>query len=291
MARIRSIKPEFWSDEKIVQLSHGCMAFFIGLWNFCDDEGKVEDNPKQLSLRMPVFRPEDIKRWIEKLVAIRLLTRGSLVAMPPLSSGSPTAPPPLPNGSSVAWLRVTNWSHQRIDRPQMAKIKMEDIQWFVESNSSNDRRVFDEQSSNDRESSSNVRRKDRIGKDRIKDRIGSESSSTVVTVPVTPVAVESVTEPVDLNSESEVVSAIPERTKRRWAVLYPEREFLEREVLKAFNYYENNPKKKPKNIRGWSRALSSWFERGWRSHVRTIPTEAGSNIDWQKVFEEPGGAA
>jgi hypothetical protein len=63
----------------------------------------------------------------------------------------------------VAWLRVTNWSHQKIDRPRVAKIKMSDITWVSEIDSSNDR-----------EASSNVRRKDRIGKDRIgSDRISS----------------------------------------------------------------------------------------------------------------------
>lgn len=159
MARIRSIKPEFWSDEKVAQLSEGAMAFFIGLWNFCDDEGKCQDNPRQLALRMPVFRQEDISRWLKKLVAVGLLQRGSCVAHASLASGS-----------CVAWLRVTNWSHQRIDRPQLAKIKMDEIQW-----------VTDSHSSNAREPIKNVRRKDRIGEDQ--DRIGEDPLNGGVQAP------------------------------------------------------------------------------------------------------------
>ena len=41
MARIRSIKPEFWRDEKIATLKNKLAGFFfIGLWNVADDEGK-----------------------------------------------------------------------------------------------------------------------------------------------------------------------------------------------------------------------------------------------------------
>lgn len=164
MSRIRSIKPEFWSDQKVAQLSHSCAAFFIGLWNFCDDEGKCEDSPAQLALRMPIFRREDISRWIKQLVALGLLQRGSLVAPDRLTSGSFTAQERLDSGSPAAWLRVTNWSHQKIDRPRVPKIKLADITWISESDSSKPR-----------ERSSNVRRKDRIGEDRIgSDRIGSD---------------------------------------------------------------------------------------------------------------------
>ena len=39
MARIRTIKPEFWTDEKVVTLPFEARLLFIGMWNFCDDEG------------------------------------------------------------------------------------------------------------------------------------------------------------------------------------------------------------------------------------------------------------
>jgi hypothetical protein len=57
MARIRSIKPEFWSDEKIVELDPVARLFFIGLWNFADDNGNLVKSVKRI--KMQVF-PADV---------------------------------------------------------------------------------------------------------------------------------------------------------------------------------------------------------------------------------------
>lgn len=78
---------------------------------------------------------------------------------------------------------------------------------------------------------------------------------------------------VSFENEKTLIDSIPEATKQRWATLYPDKEFLLREVLKAFNWYENNPIKKPKKLRGWISALSSWFERGWPKHLKTIESK------------------
>jgi hypothetical protein len=40
MARIRSIKPEFWSDEKVGALQFRTRLLFIALWNYADDYGR-----------------------------------------------------------------------------------------------------------------------------------------------------------------------------------------------------------------------------------------------------------
>lgn len=52
MARIRSIKPEFWTDEKIVVLSPLARLFFIGLWNFVDDYGRAQFSPVRLKMQI-----------------------------------------------------------------------------------------------------------------------------------------------------------------------------------------------------------------------------------------------
>lgn len=57
MARIRTIKPEFWTDEKIVGLSFATRLFFIGMWNFCDDEGRGEYSP--IRLKNQIFPADD----------------------------------------------------------------------------------------------------------------------------------------------------------------------------------------------------------------------------------------
>lgn len=58
MARIRTIKPEFWTDEKIVELSAYARLLFIGLWNFCDDSGRMVYSPKRI--KMQVFPAESL---------------------------------------------------------------------------------------------------------------------------------------------------------------------------------------------------------------------------------------
>jgi len=34
MARIRTIKPEFWTAEQVMELSRDARLLFIGMWNF-----------------------------------------------------------------------------------------------------------------------------------------------------------------------------------------------------------------------------------------------------------------
>jgi hypothetical protein len=77
--------------------------------------------------------------------------------------------------------------------------------------------------------------------------------------------------PVDID---DLIAAIPAKSKQRWMQLYEDTEFLRRETIKAMAWYENNPRKYPKNLRGWVAALSSWFERSWKHHVRAIPGTA-----------------
>lgn len=41
MARIRSIKPEFWDDELVASLSRDARLLFIATWNLADDAGRL----------------------------------------------------------------------------------------------------------------------------------------------------------------------------------------------------------------------------------------------------------
>lgn len=58
MARIRTIKPEFWTDEKVVELSAFARLLFIGIWNFCDDEGRMVYSPKRI--KMQIFPADNV---------------------------------------------------------------------------------------------------------------------------------------------------------------------------------------------------------------------------------------
>jgi hypothetical protein len=58
MARIRTIKPEFWTDERLTECSLSARLMFIGMWNFADDTGNMEASAKQL--KMKIFPADDI---------------------------------------------------------------------------------------------------------------------------------------------------------------------------------------------------------------------------------------
>lgn len=46
MARIRTIKPDFWRDESLATISPEACLLAIGLLNHCDDDGYFNANPK-----------------------------------------------------------------------------------------------------------------------------------------------------------------------------------------------------------------------------------------------------
>ena len=64
MARIRTIKPEFWTDGDILKLSRDARLFYIGLWNFADDNGVLDND--LIGLKVKIFPNNHIK--IEKLL-------------------------------------------------------------------------------------------------------------------------------------------------------------------------------------------------------------------------------
>lgn len=93
---------------------------------------------------------------------------------------------------------------------------------------------------------------------------------------------------VDLNSPNQVYEVLPRQTLERWALLYPDNVFLEKEFLRAVGYYLDNPKKKPKSVRGWCQAISSWLDRGWSKHAQFQKGNTTTGIDWNNVFGEEG---
>lgn len=121
MARIRTIKPEFWTSEQVTECSVSARLLFIGIWNFCDDAGRMNASPKQIkALVLPAddFDSESIRRMIDELENNRLIIRYVV--------------------DGKEFLQVTGWHHQRIDRAQKSKIPPP-----PENNSSNDRRTID----------------------------------------------------------------------------------------------------------------------------------------------------
>lgn len=73
MARIRTVKPEFWTDEKIVQLPFEARLLFIGLWNIADDEGKLEYSPMRIKMQLFPADKVDTHSLIEKIAKLDLI--------------------------------------------------------------------------------------------------------------------------------------------------------------------------------------------------------------------------
>lgn len=108
MARIRTVKPEFWTDEVIVQLPFQARLLFIGIWNFADDHGAIEESPDRL--RMQIFPGDptlDAVELIDLLVAANLLER-------------------FVDDEGKRIIQVRNWhKHQKVDNPAKSRILSE----------------------------------------------------------------------------------------------------------------------------------------------------------------------
>ena len=105
MARIRTIKPEFWTSEQVVECSVNARLLFIGLWNFCDDAGRIEDSPRQIKMKIfpgDDFTTDDIHGMLTELSVNGLIIRYA--------------------AENRAFIQVTGWHHQKINRPNPSKI-------------------------------------------------------------------------------------------------------------------------------------------------------------------------
>ncbi len=78
MARIRSIKPEFWSDDTITECSLSARLLFIGIWNFADDAGNLDRSAKQIKARVFPVDNVDCEPLLQELLTHGLLIEYSV---------------------------------------------------------------------------------------------------------------------------------------------------------------------------------------------------------------------
>ena len=101
------VSPEFYTDEKILELPIPARLMFIGIWNHANDEGILKNSSKQL--KMQIYPADEdmtlslIKQYLDLMVSLKLLTKGTNI-----------------DGTDL--LKVTNWTdHQKINRPTLSK--------------------------------------------------------------------------------------------------------------------------------------------------------------------------
>ncbi|WP_154955167.1 DnaT-like ssDNA-binding domain-containing protein [Klebsiella grimontii] len=105
MARIRTVKPEFWTDEKVVECSIPARLLFIGLFNFANDMGCLERSPKRLKMQIFPADSLDCEPLIQELITHGLLNEYSV--------------------NDVCYLQIKGFlKHQKINRPSASKIPL-----------------------------------------------------------------------------------------------------------------------------------------------------------------------
>lgn len=109
MPRIRTIKPEFWTDSLMVQLPHLTRLIYIALWNLADDHGYIRDEPERVAMEiMPREKPSDVDASLQLLAACGRLEW-------------------FVSEDGASYYRVAHWDdHQRVDHPAKSKVSRED---------------------------------------------------------------------------------------------------------------------------------------------------------------------
>ena len=73
--RARNIKPDFFRDAELSEVTVEARYLFIGLWCLADRQGKLKDNPKQI--RFEIFPETKLKDDCETL--LKMLTKHNLI--------------------------------------------------------------------------------------------------------------------------------------------------------------------------------------------------------------------
>jgi hypothetical protein len=130
MARIRTIKPEFWQNEQLASLNQHARLLAIALLNHADDDGYFLANIALVRAACFPFDDDstNVRRSLDELSHIGYIE--------------------VREATGKAIGRVVKFKdHQRIDRPQKSKLHDQ----FAEINEEKrDSRKFDERSTNDR---------------------------------------------------------------------------------------------------------------------------------------------
>lgn len=104
MSRIRTIKPEFWEDEKLGKVSRDARLLFVGLISLADDDGRLRANPTLIRAQVfPYDTKTDVSAWLEELSRARRIILYQA------------------DGESYAEIPKFN-KHQKIDRPSPSKL-------------------------------------------------------------------------------------------------------------------------------------------------------------------------
>lgn len=132
MARIRTVKPEFWTSEQVMDCSTTARLAFIGMWNFCDDAGIHPASAK--TLKAEVFPADDILVSDVQVLVDELKANGLIIEY---------------EVAGKSYWQVTGWYHQKIEKPNFKHPKPE-IRQPIDDRSPTDRQPIDDRSTPER---------------------------------------------------------------------------------------------------------------------------------------------
>jgi len=86
MAKIRGLKPDFWTDKHIVRLSPLARLLYLGTWNYAADCGHLEDEPIELKMRILPADNCDVDELLSELASNGRITRADgVITIPRLA--------------------------------------------------------------------------------------------------------------------------------------------------------------------------------------------------------------
>lgn len=99
MPRIRTIKPEFWGDEKLAPLPPSTRLVFLGLISMADDAGRVVDSVKTVDGFIFPETDDSAREALDTLASLGRILRYK-------------------SESGQRLIQITGWrDHQKVDRP------------------------------------------------------------------------------------------------------------------------------------------------------------------------------
>ena len=109
MARIRTIKPEFFTSIVVASVSIPAAMAFVGLWTHCDDAGRAVDDARLIKAALFPLRdevtPEVVEGYVEELAQAGLAVRYKV------------------DGRKYLGIPKASWEeHQKIDRPRKSTL-------------------------------------------------------------------------------------------------------------------------------------------------------------------------
>jgi hypothetical protein len=223
VARIRTIKPEFFTSEDIVSLSPMARLLYIALWCEADREGRLEWKPNTFKFRYLPADDCDVGELCDELIA-----RGLVVLY----------------GQGLAYIPKFS-THQHINPREAASNHPTPTGQSRENNASGTRgaRVDDASGTRQARDSDAQGGREGKGKERKEEKAGGGESSTVALIPL----------------DDGTDYAVRQDSVDEFTAAYP-RIDVAAELAKARAWCLSNPKNR-KTRSGAQRFLNSWLSR------------------------------